>query len=82
MTIEQTIKDLNVFAQHENAAIAGFTKRAVGYAQALKAGEISAEEYRDLMGDIDTLRAMASTADEEKTVTRIFQIAMLIPSLV
>lgn len=82
MNIEQAIKDLNVLAQHQNRAIAEFGQRATGYARALQQGEISADEYQSLLGDLDQIRAMATSADDEKTVVRIFQVAMLIPSLV
>ena len=82
MNIEQAVSELNVFAQHENQAIREFTTRAVAYTQALSRGEMSVDEYQSLMGDLDSLKAMATSADEENTVTAIFQIAMLVPSLV
>ena len=82
MNIEQAIKDLDVLSQQQNKAIAEFTQRATIYARALQQGEISQEEYQSLMGDITQIKAMANSADEEKTVVRIFQIAKLIPSLV
>jgi hypothetical protein len=82
MNVDQVMTDLNVFATHENAAIADFANRAMSYTQALTQGELSPDEYQSLMGDLDSLKRMARSADEENTVTTIFQIAMLVPALI
>jgi hypothetical protein len=82
MNIDQVMTDLNVFTAHENAAIADLASRAMSYTQALAQGELSSDEYQSLMGDLDSLKRMARSADEENTVTTIFQIAMLVPALV
>jgi len=82
MSFEQTLNDINIFCAHENSAIAEFAQRSISYAQALKQGEISTEEYHSLLGDIETLKSMCRTADEEYQVAKIFQAAMLITSLI
>jgi hypothetical protein len=82
MNIDHIMADLNVFCTHENTAIAEFATRAMSYSQALAQGEMSPDEYQSLMGDLDSLKRMARSADEENTMTTIFQIAMLVPALV
>ena len=82
MTFEATIAEINIFCEHENAAIREFANRAVEYSRALQNGECSLEEYQELMGDLDSLSAMAKTADEQNQVVRIFQCVQLIPNLI
>lgn len=82
MTFEATIADLNVFCQHENNQIREFAVRAIEYSRALQNGECSQEEYNALMGDLDSLKGMARTADEETQVVQIFECVRLIPSLI
>ena len=82
MSIEQAIADINIFCSHENSAISEFANRAVSYANALETGQISKEEYFSLMADIDALKSMCQTADEEYQVAKLFQAVMLIPALV
>lgn len=81
MSIEQAIADINVFCAHENSAISEFANRAVSYAGALESGQISKDEYFSLMADIDTLKTMCQTADEEYQVAKLFQAVMLVPAL-
>lgn len=82
MTFETTIADITVFCEHENAQIRQFAVQAVEYARALQNGECSREEYDELMGDLDTLKNMARTADEQNQVVRIFECVRLIPNLI
>jgi hypothetical protein len=82
MTFEATIADINVFCEHENQQIREFAVQAVEYARALQNGECSREEYDELMGDLDTLKSMARTADEQNQVVKIFECVKLIPSLI
>lgn len=82
MTFETTIADINVFCEHENAQIREFAQQAVVYARALQNGECSQAEYDELMGDLDSLKAMARSADEQKQVVRIFECVRLIPNLI
>ena len=82
MTFETTIADINVFCEHENQQIREFAVQAVEYARALQNGECSREEYDELMGDLDTLKGMARTADEQNQVVKIFECVKLIPSLI
>ena len=82
MTFEATIADINVFCEHENQQIREFAVQAVEYARALQNGECSQEEYNELMGDLDTLKGMARTADEQNQVVKIFECVRLIPSLI
>lgn len=82
MTFETTIADIQIFCEHENKQIAEFATNAVTYARALQNGECSQEEYDALMGDLDALRSMARTADEQNQVVRIFECVRLIPSLI
>ena len=81
MNMEQAIAEINVFCAHENSAISEFANRSVTYAQALESGQISKEEYFSLMADIDTLKSMCQTADEEYQVAKLFQAVMLIPAV-
>jgi hypothetical protein len=82
MTFEATIADLNVFCQHENNQIREFAVKAIEYSRALQNGECSQAEYDELMGDLDSLKGMARTADEETQVVQIFECVRLIPSLI
>lgn len=82
MTLETTIAELNVFCTHSNEGIAEFAQKAVDYARALQNGEIDQQEYHDLMGDIEDLRNMADTADEQNQVVKIFECVRLIPNLI
>ena len=82
MTFEATIADINVFCEHENQQIREFAVQAVEYARALQNGECSREEYDELMGDLDTLKGMARTVDEQNQVVKIFECVKLIPSLI
>jgi hypothetical protein len=81
MSFEQTIAELNIFCAHENAAIAEFAGKAIIYGQALANREISQNEYNDLMADIETLKGMCRTADEEYQVAKIFQLVTNLPAL-
>lgn len=81
MSVEQTLAELNVFCAHENAAIAEFASKAVMYGQALAQGEMSPDEYSSLMSDIETLKGMCQTADEEYQVAKIFQLVTNLPAL-
>lgn len=82
MTFEATIADINVFCEHENQQIREFAVQAVEYARALQNGECSPEEYNELMGDLDSLKTMARTADEQNQVVKIFECVRLIPNLI
>lgn len=81
MSFESTLAEINVFCEHENAQISEYAQRMASYAQALKSGECSAEEYAELTGDLDQLQAMARTADEQNQVVKIFECVKLLPSL-
>ena len=81
MSVEQTLAELNIFCAHENSAIAEFASKAVLYGQALSQGEMSPEEYSSLMGDIEVLKSMCHTADEEYQVAKIFQLVTNLPAL-
>lgn len=82
MTFEATIADISVFCQHENNQIREFAVKAIEYSRALQNGECSQTEYDELMGDLDSLKGMARTADEETQVVQIFECVRLIPSLI
>lgn len=82
MTFEATIADIQIFCEHENQQIREFAVQAVEYARALQNGECSQEEYDELMGDLDSLKNMARTADEQNQVVKIFECVRLIPSLI
>ena len=82
MTFEATIADINIFCEHENQQIREFAQQAVVYARALQNGECSQSEYDELMGDLDSLKNMARTADEQNQVVKIFECVRLIPSLI
>ena len=82
MTFEATIADITVFCEHENQKIRECAVQPVEYARALQNGECSQEEYNELMGDLDSLKGMARTADEQTQVVRIFECVRLIPSLI
>ena len=82
MTFEATIADISVFCQHENNQIREFAVKAIEYSRALQNGECSQAEYDTLMGDLDSLKGMARTADEETQVVQIFECVRLIPSLI
>lgn len=82
MSFEQAINDINIFAAHENRAIAEFAHKAVYYGQALKDGTITQEEYHALMGDLNLLQGMCSTADEQMQVAKLSQCVMMLPALI
>lgn len=82
MTFESTIADIQVFCEHENEQIREFAVKAVEYSRALQNGECSQDEYNELMGDLDSLKSMARTADEQNQVVKIFECVRLIPSLI
>lgn len=82
MSFNDTLLALDPFHSHENGAIAEFAQNVNNYAMALKRGEISPEEYMSLLQDIETLKSMARTADEETQVVMIHQAAVQILSMV
>jgi hypothetical protein len=82
MSFNETLLALDPFHTHENGAIAEFAQNVNNYALALKRGEISQEEYVSLIQDINTLKSMARTADEESQVVMIHQAAMQVLSMV
>jgi hypothetical protein len=82
MSFNDTLLALDPFHAHENAGIAEFAQNVNNYAMALRRGEISQEEYLSLIQDIETLKCMARTADEETQVVMIHQAAMQLLSMV
>lgn len=82
MTFESTIADIQIFCEHENEQIREFAVKAVEYGRALQNGECSQDEYNELMGDLDSLKSMARTADEQNQVVKIFECVRLIPNLI
>lgn len=81
MTIQDKLQELSVFHAHSNQHIAEYAQTISNYAMALREGKLSQAEYQSLTGDIDILKRMATTADEESQVAQIHAISRVMISL-
>lgn len=81
MTIQDQLQQLSPFHAHSNQHIAEYAQTVSNYATALREGKLSPAEYQSLTGDVDTLKRMATTADEAAQVAQIHAISRTIISL-
>ena len=81
MTIQDQLQQLSPFHAHSNHYIAEYAQAMSNYAMALREGKLSPAEYQSLIGDCDTLKRMATTADEADQVAQIHAISRAIISL-
>lgn len=81
MNFETKLQELNPLRECSNALISEYAQACMNYGHAFKAGKLSADEYQSLIGDVDTLKHMANSADEEGQVQKINDIARALLSL-
>lgn len=82
MTIHDQLQALSPFHNHTNQHIAEYAQTISNYALALCEGKLSSSEYHSLIGDVETLKRMATTADEEAQVAEIHSISRTLISLI
>ena len=81
MTMQSQLQQLAGYINHDNPDIAEYAQAVTNYAHALEQGKLSSEEYHGLIGDIDVLKRMARTAEEQQQVASIYSISRTILSL-
>jgi len=62
--MSQIIQNLNFLATNSSAAVASTAARALQFQQALSSGQISQDEYMDLMQDLAAQARIAEAADD------------------
>jgi len=73
MNLDQTLRQLN---DHHNDDIANFAADAHDLYQQYSTGEISADEFQDLLRDLDHGRAISAAAadlDTQITINQVMQ---------
>jgi hypothetical protein len=65
------VPELIDLAKNENEAVAKSATKALAYADELKEGNISQDEYEALLGQLATSKEIAEAVDEQKLKGRL-----------
>lgn len=82
MTFDELIAEIEPITGHDHEAIAQFAQRAISYSRALESGEITPDEYRSLLADIQDLKGMAEVDRDIQHIRTIQECVTLMSSLV